>query len=69
MFRLEDFIGQAKCGCVYHAEEGVACPHDEQLYLAAISHDFGPRGKNVVDVNDSKVKLMLDDDSSSLPTR
>ena len=20
--------GQAKCGCVYHAEDGTSCPHD-----------------------------------------
>ena len=26
-----DIAGKANCGCVYHAEEGIACPHDLEL--------------------------------------
>lgn len=28
----EEFIGKAQCGCVHHAEEGIACPHDVELF-------------------------------------
>lgn len=28
----EEYIGKANCGCVYHAEEGIACLHDIELY-------------------------------------
>lgn len=25
---LEDAVGRAQCGCVYHAEQGIPCQHD-----------------------------------------
>jgi hypothetical protein len=31
-----EIAGKASCGCVYHAEEGLACPHDlEKVGLSA----------------------------------
>jgi len=28
---MEDIVGIASCGCVYHAEEGIPCEHDIAL--------------------------------------
>lgn len=27
-----NIVGKANCGCVYHAEEGLPCPHDVKLW-------------------------------------
>jgi hypothetical protein len=29
--KLKSVVGQARCGCVYHAEEGIPCSHDIDL--------------------------------------
>lgn len=29
--QTDDIAGKANCGCVYHAEEGIPCPHDIAL--------------------------------------
>lgn len=28
---MEDIVGIAPCGCIYHAEEGIPCEHDIAL--------------------------------------
>ena len=31
--QISDLCSLASCGCFYHTEEGILCPHDKQLAI------------------------------------